>query len=104
MPPWLSVEWLTALTPSALLSLGVLLIFTGKLRPKSAIDEIRQDRDARIAEAKEQIAVWREAYRISESARDKSAAALAESLEGLKLAEDALRAFRSASATHQGDA
>lgn len=96
MGEWLTPEFISTLTPAGLLSIVVLMILLGYLRPKRAIDEVRQDRDARIADAHEQITIWREAYRLSESAREKNEAALREALEVARAAEDALKGFRAA--------
>lgn len=96
MSEWLTPQFISALTPAGLLSIFVLMLFLGRLRPKSAVDEVRQDRDERIADAHEQITIWREAYRLSESAREKNEAALREALEVARAAEDALKGFRAA--------
>lgn len=96
MPEWLTPSAIGALTPAGLLSLGVLLLMTGRIRPARAVEEVRQDRDARLADARDQIEIWRDAYRLSEVAREKSETALRESLETNRITVDLLRSVRSA--------
>lgn len=91
---WLTPDIIGTLTPTGLVLLGVLMIMLGWLRPKRAVDEIRADRDARLADKDQQIIDWREAYRLSESAREKNEAALREALEVARAAETALEGFR----------
>ncbi|GIH91928.1 hypothetical protein ACFFMN_34025 [Planobispora siamensis] len=38
------------------------LVFTGRLVPRSTLDDVRADRDARIAEAAADADAWRELY------------------------------------------
>lgn len=64
-------------------------ILRGKLRPESAFKEVREDRDARVAEARadrdarleeanRQIAAWKSAFDIAEEARRSQEALLRE--------------------------
>lgn len=61
------MDWTTVLTPSlgatGLLAVVVLLVLTGRLVPKSTLDELRTDKD-------KQIEVWRTAYETSLSTQD----------------------------------
>lgn len=73
---WLDLQFLGDIGSTALVVLFVLAILTGRLRPQSAVREIREDRDARLAEAKSQYQkaldvakIWEEAYRTTEAAR-----------------------------------
>lgn len=68
----------------------------GWIRPRSAVAEVRQDRDERIADAHEQIEIWRKAYDLSEQARAKNEAALREALEVARTAGAALEGLRTA--------
>lgn len=43
--------------------LGVLwLVFSGRLVPRSTLDDVRTDRDARVAEANDDATDWRDLY------------------------------------------
>lgn len=64
-------------------------ILRGKLRPESALKEVREDRDARVtearadrdarlAEAARQIEMWKNAYEVAEEARRSQEALLRE--------------------------
>lgn len=59
----------TDLSAAGLLSLAVLLILLGGLIPRYVVNQIRQDRDARLAEAREETNNWRAAYRAAEESR-----------------------------------
>lgn len=97
---WLSADFLKALSAPALLLLFFLIIvlafIMGWVRPRSAVTEIREDRDARLAEVKAERDTWREAHRISEQARELGAEATREQIEVSRAAVDALNGFRSA--------
>lgn len=85
MPSWLNdlAEILQPVTPIGLVLTAVYLIFSGKLVARRVVQDIREDRDARVEEAREQTAIWREAYRVSEEARQAQHDLLRESLEGV---------------------
>lgn len=98
--PKIDAELVKALTPAGLLLLLVLLIVTafmlGWIRPRSAIAEVREDRDARLADKDRQIEQWREAHRGSEEAREVMAAALREALDTGRAQVEMMRAWRTA--------
>lgn len=54
------------LTPAVLLGIGVLMILTGRLVPRSYVDDVRTDRDVRVAEAREETAEWRKTAMIKD--------------------------------------
>lgn len=85
MPPWLDavLQVLQPVTPIGLVLTAVGLVLSGRIVPRRVVQDIRADRDARIEEAREQTAIWREAYRVSEEARQKQHDLLRESLEGV---------------------
>lgn len=91
---WLSPDLFKALTASGLLLLVVLFFMLGWIRPKSAITEIREDRDARLKEAQLQISEWREAHRLSEQARLLNEQSLKEALEVARTSEVIVEALR----------
>ncbi len=93
---WLNPAFIGSLTPGTVLLILVLLIATGRLRPKSNVTEIREDRDARLADAQAQRDEWREAYFLSEEARKQSETAFREALEVVRTANAVLSGFREA--------
>lgn len=95
------MEWLTGglidkLTPPGLLLLFFLLNQLGYIRPARAVDEVRADRDARLADKDRQIDIWREAVAVERAAREKQDETVREALELARAANDALRGFRAA--------
>lgn len=61
------MDWTAALTPSlgatGLLAGVVILVLTGRLVPRSVLDDLRTDKD-------KQIEIWRTAYETSMNAQD----------------------------------
>jgi len=78
----------------ALVTLVVLLIFFGKLVPRSVLQDVREDRNARIAEVVAERDTWREAHRLSEAARVEAQSQVGELLELSRTADHVLRALR----------
>lgn len=76
---------LGVLTPSALLSIVVLMILTGRLIPRRTYDDMMHDRDE-----------WRAAHRISETARVESVSQVDELLEHSRTTSGVLDALRAA--------
>lgn len=82
---------------------GVLwLVFTGRLVPRSTLDDARADRDARVAEANQDAEEWRrlyvsecEAHELTRRAHaEEMRAALLASTEGAQVAAVLLREIR----------
>ncbi len=98
--PKIDAELIRALTPAGLLLLLVLMVVSafmlGWIRPGRAIVEVREDRDARLADKDRQIDQWREAHRTSEEARELEATANREQLELTRMTLDLVRAIRDA--------
>lgn len=69
------------LSLSGLLGLAILLVLLGGLIPRYVVNQIRADRDTRLAEAREEITNWRSAYQTSEEARSLQSQQLGELLE-----------------------
>jgi hypothetical protein len=78
----------------ALVTLVVLLIFLGRLVPRSVLEDVRKDRDDRLAALVQERDAWREAYRVSEAARVEAQNQVGELLELSRTAETVLRALR----------
>jgi hypothetical protein len=79
---------------AAIVTLVVLLIIVGRLVPRSVVEDVRKDRDDRLAALVAERDAWREAYRVSETARMESQAQVGELLELSRTAEHVLRAIR----------
>lgn len=79
---------------AALVTLVVLLILLGRLVPRSVLQDVRADRDARLAEIAAERDTWRDAHRESESARVEAQAQVGELLELSRTADHVLRAIR----------
>lgn len=96
MPPWLTqvLDVLQPVTPIGLVLVAVTLVFSGKLVPRRVVEDIRADRDTRVAEAREQTQIWREAYQVSEAARMQQQDLLRQSLEGVHTITHLLEAHR----------
>lgn len=54
---------------AGLVALIVILVLRGALVPRSTLRDLRSDRDARIAELREECETWRAAYETSEAGR-----------------------------------
>jgi uncharacterized protein (DUF3084 family) len=78
----------------ALVTLVVLLILRGGLVPRSVLEDVRKDRDARVAEVIGERDTWRDAHRESEAARMEAQAQVGELLELSRTADHVLRAIR----------
>lgn len=88
----------TEVTPIGLLLLilGLLIYFlmSGKLRTNRAVQELRADRDARVAEYRQTANDFKEALRISEKARAVQTEITREALEASRIQEDIVRSLR----------
>jgi hypothetical protein len=98
----LTADLLKSLTASALLLGVVVLIVTGRLVPRWVLISVRKDRDDRLAELRDERDQWREAARLSETARETLAAAVRESLEANRAQAAVMGAIRTV-AERKGD-
>jgi hypothetical protein len=73
--------------------LVVLLILLGRLVPRSVLEDVRKDRDARVADAIAERDTWKEAHRESEAARQIAQGQVGELLVVAQAAERMLRAL-----------
>lgn len=78
----------------ALVTLIVLLILRGNLVSRAVLEDVRKDRDARVAELVAERNAWREAHRESEAARIEAQNQVGELLELSRVADHVLRAIR----------
>lgn len=98
MPPWLDtgLQVLQPVTPIGLVLAAVLLVLSGRIVPRRVVQDIRADRDARVKEAREQTAIWRQAYQTSEEARMRQHDLLRDALEGVHTITHLLESRRDA--------
>lgn len=79
---------------AGLLSLAVFLILTGKLVPKSTVDEIRRDRDVALAASAEEKAEWREVALTEQATTRELNGQLGSLLEYARTTEHVLRSIQ----------
>jgi len=79
---------------AAILALVVLFILLGRLVPRSVLEDVRKDRDSRVAEILAERDTWRAAHRESEAARIEAQNQVGELLELSRTADRVLRAIR----------
>lgn len=79
---------------AAIVALVVLLILLGRLVPRSVLEDVRKDRNERIAEVVAERDTWREAHRVSEAARIEAQSQVGELLELSRTADHVLRSIR----------
>lgn len=77
-----------------LLSLAIYLILSGRLVPRSVVEDVRADRDERVKAALEDRDTWKDAYQISEAGRDKQGTILSDLLEYAKTTDKFIQAFQ----------
>lgn len=77
-----------------------LMVFTGKLVARSVLEDVRKDRDDRLADMKERLAemrainnTWHEAYLKTEAARVETTGQVSQLLTTGRIAEALLRAL-----------
>lgn len=76
----------------------LLLVLFGGLIPRWVFNQMRADRDARLAEAREEIGDWKTAYHANEESRALQARQLGELLELAKTMDAFIRSLQIASA------
>ncbi|WP_035796532.1 hypothetical protein [Kitasatospora mediocidica] len=78
---------------AAIVVIVILLVLKGKLVPRAQVDDLRADRDARIAAITEERDTWRRAFLTSEEARHVAQAQVGELLETSRTMEHLLRSL-----------
>ncbi|MGQ4437922.1 hypothetical protein ACN6LI_003287 [Streptomyces violaceoruber] len=78
----------------AIVTLIVLLILRGSLVARAVLEDVRKDRDARVAELAKERDMWRQAHQESEAARIEAQNQVGELLELSRVADHVLRAIR----------
>jgi Tfp pilus assembly protein PilO len=77
----------------AILAMFVVAIMVGRLVPRRILEDVRADRDARLAELAAERDTWRSAHQESEAARHAALEQVGEMLELSRTAEHVLRAL-----------
>lgn len=93
MPEFLAPGILLQGGAVGILALVALMVFTGKLVARSVLEDVRKDRDDRLAEIKAINATLQEAYLKSEAARLETSAQVSQLLTIGRIAEALLRAL-----------
>ena len=70
------------------------MVLTGRLRSDRNVQEIRDDRDARITQLIDEISTWREAWHTSEEARGELQSSVETLLELARTTEDILKSLK----------
>lgn len=76
-----------------ILALVALMVFNGKLVARSVLEDVRKDRDDRLAEMRGIMTTWQNAYISSEAARQVAAGQVNQLLETGRIAEALLRSM-----------
>lgn len=78
------------------LLLVVILVLLGWLVPRKVVKDIRDDRDARIVEARTETTNWQKAYQASDEARELQAQQLGQLLELARTTDQFIRTLQRA--------
>lgn len=68
-------------TPDAIIGVILMLFFTGQLVTRKALQDVRDDRDARVREARAEAAAWQRAWELERDARRVQSTHIEELLE-----------------------
>lgn len=78
------------------LLLAVVLVLSGWLVPRKVVKDLRDDRDSRLLEARNETANWQKAYQASDAARELQAQQLGQLLELAKTTDQFIRTLQRA--------
>lgn len=79
---------------ATLLSLAIWSIITGRLVPRSTVDDIRADRDSQLASKEAEKQEWREAYLLTDAALGELVAQNQKLLESAETSNHLLKAIK----------
>lgn len=85
------------------LGLVVILILLGWLVPRKVVKDMRDDRDARLVEARSETANWQKAYQAVDQARELQAVQLGQLLELAKTTDQFIRTLQRAASSARED-
>lgn len=81
------------ISAGALVFLVVVLILTGRLVPRRELDDLREDRDARVEAAERQAQIWQSAYAAAVQSRRTSEGHVSQLMETARVTKDVLEAL-----------
>ena len=81
------------ISAGVLLSLVVVLVLTGRLVPRRQMEDLREDRDARLAAADRQVETWKAAYEAAVQSRKTAEEHVTQLMEAARAAQDLIRAL-----------
>lgn len=76
-----------------LIALIVVLILTGRLVPRRQMEDLREDRDARLAAAERQVETWQAAYAAAVESRKAAQEQVTQLMETGRAAQDIMNAL-----------
>lgn len=81
------------ISAGVLLALVVVLVLTGRLVPRRQLEDLREDRDARLAAADRQVETWKAAYEAAVQSRRTAEDHVTQLMETARAAQDLIRAL-----------
>jgi hypothetical protein len=90
-------------TSVGILLLVVLFILVGWLVPRRVVKDMRDDRDARLVEARTETTNWQKAYQAVDAARELQAVQLGQLLELAKTTDQFIRTLQRAASSVRED-
>jgi hypothetical protein len=69
------------IAPDTFVGLVILLLFTGRIVTRKQLQDVREDRDARVREARAESAAWQRAWELERDARRVQSTHIEELLE-----------------------
>jgi len=92
--PTTVLGWVVGMAPLGIISFVIYAILRGHLVPKVTVDDIRKDRDSRLAEYGQVIDIWRNAALLKDEAFAELSPVLAQLVENDKLVLKLLTAIK----------
>lgn len=81
------------ISAGVLIALVVVLVLTGRLVPRRQLQDLREDRDARVAAAEKQALIWQGAYEAAVASRRTSDGHVSQLMETALVTKDVLQAL-----------
>jgi hypothetical protein len=88
------VSWLSTGAPFAIIAAFLYAIMSGRLVPKATLDEVRKDRDGRLAEQGQLVDMWKNAALVKDEALAELVPMMERSAENDKLVLQLLGAIK----------
>lgn len=81
------------ISAGVLIALVVVLVLTGRLVPRRQLEDLREDRDARVSAAERQAAIWQQAYEAAVQSRRASDVHVGQLMETAIVTKDVLQSL-----------